>query len=348
MRWAPLAALVGLLGTIAAPASAKPSQGIVYRCEGGETYGALADRYYGRRHVERHLRQLNRYPEPLPAGATIIIPTLRSVTVETAQSIRKFAQDHLQDEGRAKYLTALNGLKRSELKKGDRLLVPSNSLGHLVRRGETFVSIARNYYRSSSRRRVRLLRLYNQLPRGGLRPNNELRIPLDSSFFLAKRVRTRVRQWASTAGAPRPPTEAAPPRSPTTQLASSKRRRPSAPRPSKSPKTSPPPTDAKAELNLEAVQNAIETTERHMSDGRFRAALAAADDALETYDQTRVTRKVELLRLKAVALVALERSDEAKDTFLAMLRLEPTYRLDLYSTSPKVLEVFQSIEVRVD
>ena len=39
--------------------------------ERGETYAALADHYYGKRYLERHLRLFNRKAEPLAKGTTI-------------------------------------------------------------------------------------------------------------------------------------------------------------------------------------------------------------------------------------------------------------------------------------
>ena len=284
--------------------------------------------------LERHLRQLNRYPEPLKTGHLVIIPTLRRVSVRKAQSLESFAKTHLQDEERAPYLRALNGLKVPKLKKGKRLLVPSSSLKHLVRPGETLESIANRYYRATSRRRLRLLRLYNKLPKGRLSAKTELRIPLDTRTFLDDRVRAR----------------AAKPPEPTPVLASAPRLVPAKERPTVKKSrtrrvTKPTPITAES---IRAVETAIEQAERHLSNGRYEAALTTAERTLTTYDQTRVTQKVELLRIKATAWVALAKPKRAKTAFEALLRLDPAYRLDLYSTSPKVLDVFQSISARWD
>ena len=181
---------VGLCLATAMPV-ALANAGLLHRSKDGETYANLADRYYGRRYLEQHLRQLNRHAEPLAKGTPVIIPTLRKVRVDQPMSVREFAGKHLQDPDRAGYLKALNRLTDDELSKDDTVLV-GQSLGHVVRRGETLKSIARTYYRDVRRRRLKLLRLYNKLPTNRVRPGMALRIPLDSKIFLAKRVKARA------------------------------------------------------------------------------------------------------------------------------------------------------------
>ena len=42
------------------------------------------------------------------------------------------------------------------------------------------------------------------------------------------------------------------------------------------------------------------------------------------------------------ALVALDRISEAESTFVQLLAIDSSYELDLYRTSPKILDVFDS------
>ena len=367
--------------------------GLIHKAEGGESYAALAERFYGRRFLELHLRQMNRHAEPLKAGTPVIIPTLRRVPVTEKQDLRDFAAVHLQDPDRASYLKVLNRLKDGALAVGDALLV-GESLRHVVRPGETFKSIARTYYRSVSKRRLRLLRLYNKMPRGEVRPKMALRIPLDSSVFLARRVKARAAS-AARAGetAPRSMSAVAAaaaiaevssnaaPVSASAKTKNARRRatrrtaakkseakklrrtataqpRPTEGAPAGQPEIVAPRRTASAAILAAAaatappteppIEDALEAAERYLAEGEFASGLRTAVDALARHGSRPMEPRIELLRLKAIAQIALDRPAEAKATFEALLKLDPSYRLDLYSTSPKVLDVFQSIDERSD
>ncbi len=343
-----------LLTLLAFATPAEASTGLIHTAKAGETYAALADRYYGRRYLERHLRQLNRHREPLPRGTPVMIPTLQRVRVKSTTSVRDFAAEHLQDPERDAYLKALNRLTTDELDAGDSVLV-GQSLRHVVRRGETLTSIARTYYRDVSARRLKLLRLYNKMSSARLRPKAVLRIPLDAPMFLVNRVKARA-----TAPAPRPPP--APTKSKakaqTKTEANAKtptRRRPTTPaRPRVTSRTkaaerrNPRPDKASRRPSPTEVIGTLERAERRLAEGAYPEALATASRGLSRYPKARTSVRVELLRVKAVALVALGRSSDAKRAFERLVALEPKYRLDLYTTSPKVLEVFQSIDTPRD
>lgn len=309
--------------------------GLIHRCKPNDTYDLVARRYYGRRFFARHLRDFNRRAE-LKSGIQIMIPTLRSVKADRDASVREFAIQYLQDAERAEYLKLLNSLSSDVIKKGQRLLV-GQSLRHVVKKRQTFESIANEYYRRVNARRIRLLRLYNKMPDDNVRPGQVLRIPLDAPAFRADRVAQRRR---SPAAEEPPPGRPAP--DPATIVAASARRGP------KKPPPPPPPPPRRAVRETAAAESALRRVRRQIADGDFGGGLATATGALDAYRLAAVDRRVELLSLRATALIALERRAEAKATFQTLRRLDPTYQLDLYRTSPKVLEVFQSVETGAD
>ncbi len=96
------------------------------------------------------------------------------------------------------------------------------------------------------------------------------------------------------------------------------------------------------------MEQAIADGRQRLLEGQFRGALAVADEALERSPRANVSQRVELLRIKAVSLIALDRTDDARQTFIVLRRLDPTYRLDPKRTSPKILEVFHSVGDLVD
>ena len=108
-----LSVLCAVLTT--ADVSAAGTGGVIHRVqETGETYADLAEHYYGRRYLERHLRLLNRRREPLPKRTSIIIPTYRTVAIGRGQTLASFAATYLNDSGKAEYLALLHRLPARE------------------------------------------------------------------------------------------------------------------------------------------------------------------------------------------------------------------------------------------
>ena len=303
------------------------------------TYADLAEHYYGKRYLERHLRVLNRRPEPLARGSTIIIPTYRTVTVRRGQSLESFASRYLQNRRRAGYLAALHGLDGRRLRPGLRLkVVPS--LPHVVRPGESLASIARTYYRDARPRRLDLLRRYNELDGDRLRAGARLRIPLDTAEFAKERVARRAKARRFDPAAPAEVAVRPKKRSP---------RRPARPRRAAPPA---PETEVKAPAEAEAdaaaeAEARIETAARLYDEGDYERARAFAHRSLESAPGPPPPHAaVELLRIEAFALVALDRYEDAAERFRALLGLDPGYELDLYRTSPKILDIFEAVAER--
>jgi hypothetical protein len=368
---------------LAAPSAAvadKSSSGeVTHRVsEKGETYEDLADFYYGKRWLSLHLRIFNRRPEPLAKGSTILIPTFSLRSVKRLQTLQQFAEQNLADPGRADYLAELHHLSDRERvtpKPGARLKVVT-SLRHVVRPGETLKSIATTYYHDGSKERMRLMILYNKLSSAIVKPGMGLRIPLDLPEFNQETVLARSRKTfertmvAELEREPAPRIAVSPPPDLEAKRAMVRKRvRPHMDREREHDKdkdkdrsTGPAPAaddeelprgDAPPEEPEHVVQSSgsriddeIETLERSCSDGEYKSCEDRAKQLVAMIPVGAVSSRVEILRLRAFALVALGRVEESKDAFRQLLKLDPEYDLDLYRTSPKVLDVFQAVAER--
>lgn len=299
-------------------ASARPSRGVVHRVKTeAETYERIAEHYYGLRFLGHHLRVLNRHPEPLSVGRSLVIPTCRKARLGKGQSVEDFAKTHLSKVSRAPYLKALHFLKSKRPSEGKALKVPT-SLRHVVRPGESLASVARRYYRDASRRRLRLLRLYNELPSATIKVGYVLRIPLDTPAFDHVTVVRRSRRPFGTLEKSAEPVAAKVPSAPIRVARTAV----------------VPPRQARRE---------VDAAERLFADGRYDDCLKLGRRVLKKHaSQLALAPQVELLRLTGSSLVALGRVPDATTMFSRLKKLDPSYELDLYRTSPKVLGVFRA------
>jgi len=287
----------------------------------------LAERYYGSSFFGLHLRQHNR-STALEPGGTVLLPVRRRVKVRRNQSLRDFAKTHMNAPERADYLKRLNNLSSDSVKQGD-LLYVSTSLVHHVRPKETLSSIARMYYKDASPRRVELIQLYNSLSAASaLNPNQIVRIPLDTSTFSARRVARR-------AAAPWPPKESEP--KPVAAAVAAVKPSPPDATPRRARRTRTSKRRSRQMKDAEALVQA----ERALNEGNFTTALRIAGETIK--GGAAVPVQVEMLRIAAISLVAKDRRREAMRAFGALLNLDADYKLDPYTTSPKVLEVFESV-----
>jgi hypothetical protein len=340
-------------------AASANTRGIIHKVtDKGETYEDLAEHYYGKRYLALHLRLFNLRAEPLAKGTTIIIPTYTIVSVKPRQTLTQFAQQNLADPGRAEYVAELHGLRgkeRTQPRPGTKLRVVQ-SLKHLVRPGESLKTIARIYYRDGGPERLKLLVLYNKLTSQDVRPGMSLRIPLDEREFAAATVAARARRtFAIGSSAVAEVKDRERPReTPPAKVAVKK---PPAKRPDKPAEKDGelPEGDPEAtaeEENPEAVAAAapsadpLESLDRLCGDGDYTACEAQATKVFGEMPAGQISSRAEVLRLRAVALVALGKVEEAKTTFRKLLELDPEYDLDLYRTSPKILDVFQAVAER--
>ena len=104
---------VAVLLAALAPSISEGAQGVVHKVSSArESYAEIAQHYYGVRALGHHLRVVNRVPEPLTYGRTLVIPTCRSVALKKGQTLEAFAKANLGDPARAEYLEVLHFLVR--------------------------------------------------------------------------------------------------------------------------------------------------------------------------------------------------------------------------------------------
>lgn len=334
-------ALLSLV-SIALAAPAGPVGGVIHKVtDKGETYEDLAEHYYGKRYLAAHLRLFNRRPEPLARGSSIIIPTYTLLAVKPKQTLKEFAEQNLADPARAEYLAELHDLRGKDKiapKPGTRLKVVQ-SLKHLVRPGESLKTIARLYYRDAGSERTKLLILYNKMPNGAVKAGMSLRIPLDSPEFNHAVVSARAKvafEIAEVAVASA--SEKSPAQEDRHTVTVRRRVKPVA-----VGTTAASGEKEKAPLELD---EATESLERACDDGDYEDCETDAKKLFDASPAAPTAVRVELLRLRACALIALNRIEESKDSFRMLLKLDPEYDLDLYRTSPKILDVFQAVAER--
>jgi tetratricopeptide (TPR) repeat protein len=355
-------ALIGLPSGALAESSGlvAGSKGLIHRVsDKGETYEDLADFYYGKRYLSLHLRLFNGRSEPLQKGTSIIIPTYALLPLKRGQTIAMFAEQNLSDPGRADYLAELHGLKpkdRQSPKPGIRFRVVE-SLKHVVRPGETLRSIARVYYRDVSSERLRLIILYNKLASGSVKPGMALRIPLDSPEFSreavllrAKRSFERTEQAEELADASdksdRPEKDKGERKAPLRKRARFTAKERGERDDDDLPKGDSPAPEVEKSAAPKRIDDLLEELERTCSDGDYKECDERGKQIFASAPQNATSARAEILRLRAVALVALARIEESKSVFRQLLKLDPDYDLDLYRTSPKILDVFQAVAER--
>jgi len=296
----------------AAPALAQ--DGVVHRAQDGETYEFLAQFYYGRKDLARHLEAYNR--RPVTAGAQLTIPTYRHLPLPRGETLQSFAQAQLNDGRRADYWVLLHGIKEDRVKPGTPLrVVPS--LAHKVQRGDSYKTLAALYYGESSERRQQLLMRFNpeiERPKVGA----TIRVPLDLPEMDRGKVLARLEK-PHVAKAP-PPAE---------------------------PKPIPEPEKPKERPKTDERRNLgplVEKAQKLYDDGAYARCV---DMVAATHSEAAGSpHGPELLRLEGFALVALGRPKDARERFERLLRLAPNYQLDLKTTSPKILDVFESVAER--
>ncbi len=326
-----------LLALLCATFEARADQrGVLHKVsEKIESYEELAEHYYGKRYLAAHLRMFNRRAEPLPRGTTIIIPTYTLLAVKPKQTLREFAETNLADPGRADYLAQLHDLRgkeRQSPRPGTRLKVVQ-SLKHMVRPGESMKTIARLYYRDVGNERVKLLVLYNKLNGPQVRPGMAIRIPLDGAEFNQAVVSARGKK----------PFERA---APQVAAAVQEDRKPKVVRKVTPMEVIEVSTAKETARPAPELDEAMETLERTCDDGHYEACEVDAKKVFEDAPAAPTASRVELLRLRAFAQIALGKSEDSKETFKTLLKLDPEYDLDLYRTSPKILDVFQAVAER--
>jgi hypothetical protein len=89
----------------------------------------------------------------------------------------------------------------------------------------------------------------------------------------------------------------------------------------------------------------LERAERLYGDGEYEACSSLTQSLLST-DGASSQSRIELLRLLAFSQIALGDYAASKATFKKILAVDPKYQLDLYQTSPKILDIFEAVALR--
>lgn len=114
-----------------------------------------------------------------------------------------------------------------------------------------------------------------------------------------------------------------------------------APVPPRIEPAAPPPAD------FSAVDRALSEADARMREARFEEALAAAQRALGAFEgsasgEPARSRRARAESAVAVAQVALGREAEARASFARALAADPSFRLDVKTTSPRVMRAFDA------
>jgi hypothetical protein len=108
----------------------------------------------------------------------------------------------------------------------------------------------------------------------------------------------------------------------------------------------PPPVGAGPERTAEptALDSVLAEAEGLLRAARFEESLGRIERARRMLpgDDAAGARRARLEALAATAQVALGRDREARESFGAALRADPSFRLDARSTSPKVMRAFDA------
>lgn len=76
----------------------------------------------------------------------------------------------------------------------------------------------------------------------------------------------------------------------------------------------------------------------------YRHVIRLADSLLFQEASFDTTARIELLTMKGVAHYTLKETNQANDTFLNILKLDPDHEMDLHKTSPKIVEFYNVIK----
>ncbi len=151
----------------------------VHVVRAGETLASIAQSYYGNAKREVVLVAENGLTDQggsaIVEGLRLVIPTVRYHQVKAGDTWRDIAQRYYGDAGRAPLLLRANNAKPgTNPDAGAQLLIPY-PVRHVVRQGESLLTIAEFYY--ADRAEVRLLRGFNGA-KGRLARGHIMLVPL--------------------------------------------------------------------------------------------------------------------------------------------------------------------------
>ena len=173
MRSSPLALALALC----APAARADVTHVYTR---GETFAAIAERYYGNASMEPVVVAANFiYLQSSPALATgvhLTIPTVRYVRTTAGDTWERLANRHLGDGRRGPYLARINGAAFNVPPSAGAVVRLPYLLRYVVTSEEPLFEVARRFY--GDRGQVQFITEFNRLPSQRLTRNQTLLLPL--------------------------------------------------------------------------------------------------------------------------------------------------------------------------
>jgi len=159
-----LAALLALslgVGLRAAPSRADT----VHIYARGETFAALAERYYGNASFEPIIVAANflylQASPAVPTGSHLTVPSVRYLRVEAGDTWSQLAQRHLGDARRGAYLARINGGRFDQSPSASTVIRLPYLLRYVVMSEEPLFEIARRFY--GDRALVQFITEFNHL-----------------------------------------------------------------------------------------------------------------------------------------------------------------------------------------
>ncbi|MDO9016730.1 MAG: hypothetical protein Q8S73_16885 [Deltaproteobacteria bacterium] len=177
MRASPLALALALALTLAAPAARADVTHVFTR---GETFAAIAERYYGNASLEPVVVAANflhlQATPAVPTGVHLTIPSVGYHRVAAGETWERLATRHLGDGGRGPYLARINGGAFNVPPSVGAVIRLPYLLRYIVSAEEPMFEVARRFY--GDRALVQFISEFNRLPSQRLARGQTLILPL--------------------------------------------------------------------------------------------------------------------------------------------------------------------------
>ncbi len=322
--WQQLKRVLGAaLLLMAAPAYA--NRYVTYVARPLDTAESIAAEYYGNRARAQFITEFNGLPRnvQLHAGQMVKIPTSYRYRLNVGDSLPDLALRLVGDRRRGPLLLQLNGLRAVDrLPPGTELQVPFQFI-HIMRPGETLVSVAKTYYGDPGQ--AKLLAMYNFRKNASQSPAPGEKLVIPITHVRVRSVRLAVLPPSRGGRTVQPPIVLAP----------------VGPGSVPGPGMDSDQDPQKAEVELaEEVRGRVMAAERSYQDGKYTEVPAALVKLLTEVDPSEA-QLIDIYRLLAFAYVALGETELAVRAFREVLDRQPGFELDPVQTSPKIRAALQ-------
>ena len=271
-----------------------------------------------------------------PAGRSLkVVPSLRHL-VRRGESLESIARYYYRDASarRLKLIALYNHLSTLKPPPGKAIRIPLDQsvfdLAQVNARRRGAVADAKPALAAEAPASAR------PAPQNASRRANNARAAARET----RRAHARAKEQAKSLAAATPPQDR--PNEPR-RTAPSRRARENEDAPERASRTTSPP-EAPRQTGVTDVE--IQSTEDLYADGLYERAHNEATMLLKNRPAASPKDRLELFRVVGFSSVAMGKVEDAKNAFREMLHINPDYELDLYRTSPKILNVFHEVAVR--